>query len=56
MIKPKYFILDVDGVKKGFGISQKRIQKDLGYDLKLISEEKRYDYLSKNFDLVAVSW
>lgn len=95
MIKPKYFILDVDGVmttgqffyskdgkiykvfgphdsdglkmlkkflkiifitadKKGFGISQKRIQKDLGYDLKLISEEKRCDYLYKNFDLKKV--
>tara|TARA_B100000963_G_C22436915_1_gene584751 strand:+ start:83 stop:550 length:468 start_codon:yes stop_codon:yes gene_type:complete len=92
MIKPKNFVLDVDGVmttgqflysengkmykvfgshdhdglkllkksiniffitadKKGFPISKKRIVDDMGYNLNLVSEEDRFDYCNKNFDL-----
>ena len=90
--KPKYFILDVDGVfttgqflytvdgkfakvfgahdndgikliksyvdihtitadKRGFEITKKRIQKDMGLALHLVSEENRLDWLKKKFDL-----
>ncbi len=89
-MKPKYFILDVDGVmttgqfmyskngkifkvfgphdsdglklirnkidisfisadKRGFSISKKRIVEDMGYKLKLVSEENRYNYIKNNF-------
>ena len=89
-MKPKYFILDVDGVmttgqfmyskngkifkvfgphdsdglklirnkidisfisadKRGFSISKKRIVEDMGYKLKLVSEENRFNYIKNNF-------
>ena len=88
--KPKYFILDVDGVlssgqfyydengkllkkfgphdsdglkiikkfisikfitadNRGFKISKKRIVDDMGYDLSLVKEEERYNYINSNF-------
>lgn len=40
-----FFFITAD--KRGFGISKKRIVEDMGYSLKLISEESRYSFLEK---------
>ena len=88
--KPKFFILDVDGVltsgqfyyseegkllkkfgphdsdglkmikkfisikfisadKRGFEISKKRIVDDMGYELSLVNEESRFNYIKSNY-------
>ena len=36
---------------RGFGISKKRIVDDMGYELKLVSEEDRLEFMKKNFKL-----
>ena len=37
--------------KNGFEISRKRIVDDMGFNLNLVSEETRYEYCNKNYDL-----
>ena len=37
--------------KRGFPISRKRIVEDMGYELDLVSEQSRYDYLSNKYKL-----
>ena len=37
--------------RRGFGISKKRIVDDMGYELKLVSEEDRLEFMKKNFKL-----
>ncbi len=36
---------------RGFGISKKRIVDHLNFDLKLVKEEKRYDFLNKKYGI-----
>tara|TARA_E500000178_G_scaffold341135_1_gene384692 strand:- start:223 stop:702 length:480 start_codon:yes stop_codon:yes gene_type:complete len=47
MIKKYIKILFVSADKRGFKISKKRIQDDLGYKIKFVSAEKRYDFIKK---------
>ncbi len=47
LIKIRFITAD----KNGFAISKKRIVDDMGFVLDLVSEETRFDYCNKNFDL-----
>ncbi len=51
IIKKKIKINFVTADKRGFLISKKRISKDMGYNLNLVSEEDRYQYLNKKFGI-----
>ncbi len=42
-------IIFITGDKKGYKISQKRIQKDMGYKLKLVSTIRRLEWIKSNF-------
>lgn len=48
LIKDKINIYFISADKRGFSISEKRI-KDMGYEIKLIPEEKRYSYIKEKF-------
>ncbi len=50
VIKKYFSILFITADKKGFSISKKRIVDDMGFNLKLVSEEKRYEFINKKFD------
>ena len=41
----------VTGDKRGFDISKKRIEEDMGYKLSLVSTFDRLDWINKRFDL-----
>jgi 3-deoxy-D-manno-octulosonate 8-phosphate phosphatase (KDO 8-P phosphatase) len=47
MLKGKLDILFVTADKRGFDITKKRIVDDMGYQLKLVTEEKREKYFSE---------
>ncbi len=51
IIKKKIKINFVTADKRGFLISKRRISKDMGYNLNLVSEEDRYQYLNKKFGI-----
>lgn len=51
MLRKFIKIIFLTADKKGFKISKKRITNDLGYKIKLVSEENRYDFLKKKFGL-----
>ena len=44
-------IIFVTADKKGFEISKRRIQIDMGFKLKLVSNKTRLDWLNENFNL-----
>ncbi len=44
-------VIFVTGDRKGFDISKKRIKKDMGYNLYLVSTLKRVEWIAKNFEL-----
>ncbi len=37
--------------KRGFPITKKRVVDDMGYELELVSENNRYEYAKRNYDL-----
>lgn len=47
IIKKFISILFVTADKRGYAISKKRISEDLGYKLKFVPAEKRYDFIKK---------
>lgn len=49
LIKRFIKVIFVTGDKKGFKISQRRIQKDMNYELYLVSTIKRIEWIKKNF-------
>jgi 3-deoxy-D-manno-octulosonate 8-phosphate phosphatase (KDO 8-P phosphatase) len=51
LIKKYLHIEMVTGDKRGFPISKKRIQDDMGYELNLVSTFQRKEWISKKFDL-----
>ena len=51
LLKNKINIEFVTADKRGFQISKSRIKDDLGYNIKLINEEDRYDYLDSKFNI-----
>ena len=48
LIKDKINIFFITADKKGFAISKKRIE-DLGFEIELISEQERYNYVKDKF-------
>lgn len=51
LIKDKIHIEMVTGDKRGFAISKKRIQDDMGYPLNLVSTFQRLDWIAERFNL-----
>ena len=51
LIKPYLDIHAITADKRGFKITKKRIQEDMGLTLHLVSEKNRLDWLKKKFDL-----
>jgi len=51
LIKDKMHIEMVTGDKRGFPISRKRIQEDMGYPINLVSTFQRLDWISERFNL-----
>ncbi len=49
LLKPYLEIRFVTGDSKGFSISKKRIQKDMGFPLDLVSTIKRIEWINKKF-------
>jgi 3-deoxy-D-manno-octulosonate 8-phosphate phosphatase (KDO 8-P phosphatase) len=49
MIKDKVKITFITADKRGFAITKKRITEDMGYELFLVSEESRYDFMKREF-------
>jgi 3-deoxy-D-manno-octulosonate 8-phosphate phosphatase (KDO 8-P phosphatase) len=50
LIKDKLIIEMVSGDKRGFAISKKRIQEDMGYPLSLVSTFQRIDWIKERFN------
>ena len=51
ILKDLLKIAFVSADKRGFSISQKRIEEDMGYDLSLVSSSERINWIQKNYDL-----
>ncbi len=51
LIKNKLHIEMVTGDKRGFEISKKRIEEDMGYSISLVSTFQRAEWISKKFDM-----
>jgi 3-deoxy-D-manno-octulosonate 8-phosphate phosphatase (KDO 8-P phosphatase) len=50
LLKPYLEIRFVTGDKKGFCISKKRIEEDMGYSLDLVSTIRRIDWIEERYD------
>ncbi|MES9901341.1 MAG: HAD hydrolase family protein [Sedimenticola sp.] len=50
LLKPYVNICFVTGDRKGFSISHKRINKDMGFDLDLVSTIKRIEWIEERYD------
>ena len=48
MLKDKLSITFITADEKGFPISQKRVE-DMGFMIRLVSEQNRYDFIKKTF-------
>ena len=51
LIRPYLDICAITADKRGFGITKKRVQGDMGLMLHLVSEDDRLEWLKKKFDL-----
>jgi 3-deoxy-D-manno-octulosonate 8-phosphate phosphatase (KDO 8-P phosphatase) len=51
LLKDKIHIEMVTGDKRGFPISRKRIQEDMGYPINLVSTFQRVDWIAERFNL-----
>ena len=51
LLKDKIHIEMVTGDKRGFPISKKRIQEDMGYPINLVSTFQRLDWIAERFNL-----
>ena len=50
IIKGKLDIKFITADKRGFSISKKRIVEDLGFNLDLVSEQDRFDYIKNRYN------
>lgn len=50
MLKDKITIKFITADKRGYPISKKRIVDDMGYDLDIVSEMDRYEYLKMKYE------
>tara|TARA_B100000989_G_scaffold259799_1_gene210131 strand:+ start:76 stop:510 length:435 start_codon:yes stop_codon:yes gene_type:complete len=51
LLKNRLNIIFISADKRGFSISKKRIKDHMGYNINLVSEEDRYQFLSKKFGI-----
>lgn len=51
LIKPHLQIATITADHRGFNITKKRIQDDMGLPLELVKEEDRLEWFKKNFNL-----
>ena len=51
LVKDLFNISFITADKRGFEISKKRIVDDMGFQLNLVTESERFEYVIKNFDL-----
>jgi len=51
MLKDKMRIKFITADKRGFQITKKRIQDDMGFELELVTESDRLTYIKNNFDV-----
>lgn len=51
LLKDKMKIEFLTADKRGFPITKKRIVDDMGYKLKLVSEQDRYEYIKRNYNV-----
>lgn len=51
LLRGKIYVHTISGDKRGFGITQKRVVKDMGLPLDLVSTFERLDWLKKRFNL-----
>lgn len=51
LLKDRMHIEMVTGDKRGFHISKKRIQDDMGFNLSLVSTHERIEWIRQRFDL-----
>ena len=51
LLKDKMHIEMVTGDKRGYPISKKRIQEDMGYPINLVSTFQRVDWIAERFNL-----
>ena len=49
LIKDKVIIKFITADKRGFAITKKRIVDDMGFELELVSEKDRFDYISEQY-------
>ena len=54
MLKDKVKIRFITADRRGYPITKKRIVDDMGFQLDLVSEEDRYEYIKKKFSLSEV--
>lgn len=50
LIKDRLHVEMVSGDKRGFSITKKRIQEDMGYPLSMVSTFQRIDWIKERFD------
>ena len=51
LIKDKIKIKFITADKRGYPITKKRVVDDMGYNLDLVSEQDRFEYIKENYDL-----
>ncbi len=51
LLKDKIKIKFITADKRGFPITKKRIVDDMGFELKIVSEQDRFEYIKQNFGL-----
>jgi 3-deoxy-D-manno-octulosonate 8-phosphate phosphatase (KDO 8-P phosphatase) len=56
IISTKLSIQFVSADKRGFSISRKRVVRDMGFPLSLISTQKRKKWMEDNYDLATVAY
>ena len=49
LIKDKLTIKFITADKRGYPITEKRIVYDMGFELELVSEEDRFEYIKENY-------
>ena len=54
LLKDKLQIKFITADRRGYSITKKRIVEDMRFELDLISEQERFNYIKQNFDLKAL--
>ena len=52
LLRDKISIRFITADERGFPISKKRIVDDMGFELELVSEQERFEYIKKNYCII----